>query len=178
MPEVIYYVASSLDGYIAAVDGSVDWLSRFHSAGENHGASELEGSADALLLGSHTYEFALKLGQWPSPEKLSWVFTRRDLPVLHPSITLTAQSPREVVELLASRGLGRAWLMGGGKLAASFHAERLISRYIISVFPVLLGSGISLFAPHSSPPDALRFVAAKPFKSGIVQLVYERAPNA
>ena len=178
MPEVIYYVASSLDGYIATADGRVDWLSRFYTAGEDHGAGELEASVDALLLGSHTYEFALKLGQWPSPNKLSWVFTRRDLRILHPSITLTAQSPREVVELLAASGLRRAWLMGGGKLAASFHADQLISRYIISIFPVLLGSGIPLFASHSSPPDALRFVAAKPFKSGIVQVTYERAPNA
>ena len=177
MPEVIYYVASSLDGYIATVDGSVDWLSRFHTAGEDHGAGELETSVDALLLGSHTYEFALKLGQWPSPDKKSWVFTRRRLRILHPSITLTAQSPREVVELLASRGLRRAWLMGGGKLAASFHAEQLISRYIISVFPVLLGSGIPLLAPHSSRPETLRFVTAKPFKSGIVQLTYDRAQN-
>jgi dihydrofolate reductase len=175
MPEIIYYVASSLDGYIATADGSVDWLSRFHAAGEDHGAGELEASADALLLGSHTYEFALNLGQWPSPDKKSWVFTRRALRILHPSITLTAQEPRDVVELLASRGLRRAWLMGGGKLAASFHADHLISRYIISLFPVLLGSGIPLLAPHSSPPDALRFVAAKPFKSGIVQLTYDRA---
>jgi dihydrofolate reductase len=178
MLEVIYYVASSLDGYIATTDGSVNWLSRFHTAGEDHGAGELQASVDALLLGSRTYEFALKLGQWPSPDKLSWVFTRGDLRIFHPSITLTAQSPREVVELLASRGLRRAWLMGGGKLAASFHADQLISRYIISVFPVLLGSGIPLFAPHSSPPDALRLVSAKPFKSGIVQIMYERTPNA
>ena len=178
MPEVIYYVASSLDGYIATVDGSVDWLSRFHSAGEDHGAGELEASVDALLLGSHTYEFALKLGQWPSPDKQSWVFTRRELRILHRSITLTAQSPREVVESLVSRGLRRAWLMGGGKLAASFHADQLISRYIISTFPVLLGSGIPLFAPHCSPPETLRFVAAKPFKSGIVQVTYERTPDA
>jgi dihydrofolate reductase len=177
MLEIIYYVASSLDGYIATADGSVDWLSRFHTAGEDHGAGELEASADALLLGSHTYEFALKLGQWPSPDKPSWVFTRRDLRILHPSITLTAQSPREVVESLASRGLRRAWLMGGGKLAASFHASQLISRYVVSMFPVLLGSGIPLFAPHSSPPDALRLVAAKPFKSGIVQVTYDRATN-
>src|SRR6266403_2533962 len=167
MLEVIYYVASSLDGYIATADGGVDWLSRFHVSAEDDDAGKLHASVDALLLGSRTYEFALKLGQWPSPDKLSWVFTRRDLPILHPSITLTAQSPREVVELLASRGLHRAWPMGGGKLAASFHADQLISRYIISVFPVLLGSGIPLFAPHSSPPASLRFVAAKPFKSGI-----------
>ena len=178
MIDVIYYVASSLDCYIATADGSVDWLSRFRLAREDHGFGEVYTSVDALLLGSRTYEFALKLGHWPSPDKLSWVFTRRDLRVFHPSITLTAQTPREVINLLESRGLKCAWLMGGGKLAASFHAEQLISRYIISVFPVLLGSGIPLFAPHSSGADALRLVSAKPFKSGVVQLTYDRAQNA
>ena len=172
---IVYYVATSLDGYIATSDGSVDWLSRFRTMREDHGGGELEASVDALLLGSHTYEFALKLGYWPSPGKPSWVFTRRDLPVLHPSITLTSRTPREIVELLAARGLRRAWFMGGGKLAASFHGERLISRYVISVFPVLLASGVSLFAPHSSQPDSLRLVAAKPFKSGVVQLTYDPA---
>src|ERR1051326_734453 len=134
--EIIYSVASSLDGYIATSDGNVDWLSRFHGSAEDHTAGDLEASAGALLLGSHTYEFALKLGHWPSPNKPSWVFTKRNLRVLHPSITLTSQTPREVAELLAGRGIRRAWLMGGGKLAASFHGEGLISRYIISVFPI------------------------------------------
>ena len=178
MPEVVYYVASSLDGYIATSDGSVDWLKPFQAWGEDHGATELNASVDALLLGSHTYEFALQLGQWPAPDKPSWVFTRRDLKVLHPSITLTRQSPAEVVALLASRGHRRAWLMGGGKLAASFHAEHLISHYMISVLPILLGSGVPMLAPHGSAPDTLRLVSSTPFKSGIVQLTYELARNA
>lgn len=179
MLEVIYSVASSLDGYIATTDGGVDWLSRFHASGEDHGAGELHSSADALLLGSRTYEFALKLGGWPSPDKPSWVFTKRALRVLHPSITLTSQSPEEVVALLGARGFRRVWLMGGGQLAASFHSEGLISRYIVSVFPVLLGAGIPFLAPHVCSPDTLRLVAAKPFASGIVQLTYDRdkTPN-
>jgi len=178
MFEVVYYVASSLDGYIATADGSVDWLSRFQNAGEDHGAGELHASVHALLLGSHTYEFALKLGQWPSPDKPSWVFTKRTLRILHPSITLTSQSPAEVVGHLGARGFRRAWLMGGGRLAASVHAEGLISRYILSVIPVLLGSGIPFLALHSLYEDALQLVAAKPFKSGIVQLTYDRAQKA
>jgi dihydrofolate reductase len=80
--------------------------------------------------------------------------------------------------LLASRGYRRVWLMGGGKLASSFHAEHLIARYIISVVPILLGSGIPVLAPRASAPDTLRFVSATPFKGGIVQLTYEHAQNA
>jgi len=174
MLEIIYSVATSLDGYIATSDGGVDWLSACQVAGEDHGARELESSADALLLGSHTYEFALKFGDWPSPEKPSWVFTARDLEILHPSITLTSQSPRELAASLAARGLRRAWLMGGGKLAASFQSEGLISHYIISVFPVLLGSGVPVFGPHSSAPKGLKLTQARPFKSGVVQLTYDR----
>src|ERR1700746_1222907 len=104
MLEVIYYVAGSLDGYIATADGSVDWLSRFHVSAKDDDAGKLHASIDALLLGSHTYEFALKLGQWPSPDKPSWVFTKRDLPVPHPSITLTSDSPSEVLDDLTKRG--------------------------------------------------------------------------
>jgi len=177
MLEVIYCVAASLDGYIATDDGGVDWLAPFQNASEDHGVGDLYSSVDALLMGSHTYEFALKLGQWPSPEKPSWVFTRRDLRVLHPSITLTSQNPAEVVELLRARGVHRAWLMGGGELATSFRSAGLISRFIISIFPVILGSGIPLFAPAPSVKDSLRLTEAKPFASGIVQLSYERAPT-
>jgi dihydrofolate reductase len=63
MLEVVYHVATSLDGYIATSDGSVDWLSRFQAEGEHHGAAELHACADALLLSRHTYEFALQLGK-------------------------------------------------------------------------------------------------------------------
>jgi len=178
LPEVVYYVAASLDAYIATPDGGVDWLTRFHTAGEDHGAGELQSSVDALLLGSHTYEFALQLGHWPSPDKPSWVFTHRNLRVLHPSITLTSQTPAEVIELLSTRGARRAWLMGGGQLAASFRSAGLISRLIISIFPVILGSGIPLFAPTASSEDAWRLIEAKSFPSGTVRLSYERAPNA
>jgi len=173
-PEIIYYVACSLDGFIATEDGGVAWLEPFQRTGEDHGAAELQASADALLLGSKTYEFALKFGSWPSPNTPSWVFTGRRLKQLHPSIMLTSESPREVVELLAARGLGRVWLMGGGKLATSFRTEGLISHYILNVMPIILGRGIPVFAP-GGPQRSLALESAKPFKSGIVQLNYKNA---
>lgn len=178
MLDIIYSVATSLDGFIATPEGRVDWLSQFHALGEDYGAGELEKSVDALLLGSRTYEFALTLGQWPSPHKRSWVFTHRKLRLLHPSITLTSQDPHEVVGLISAQGARRAWLMGGGALAASFQAAGLISRYAISVFPILLGSGIPFLRPATSAPKTLRLLEATPFQTGVVQLTYERAGDA
>src|SRR5207245_9328814 len=96
MVEVVYYVASSLDGYIATTDGSIEWLSRFHTAGEDHGAGELESSVDALLLGSHTDEFALKLDEWPPPNTPSWALPHRDLTRVHPSIAVPSRTSGDV----------------------------------------------------------------------------------
>ena len=174
MPEVVYQAACSLDGYIATKDGGVAWLDMFHGRGGGGGRDEfakLYASFDGLLLGSRTYEFALELGQWPSPDKPSWVFTHRDLPVLHPSITLTAEDPSQLVRDLEERGMKRLWLMGGGLLAASFRERGLITDYIIGVVPIILGEGIPLLAA-TPKQDLLQLVEAAGDPSGIVQLVY------
>jgi dihydrofolate reductase len=172
IPDVVYYVACSLDGYIATTDGGVDWLEPFQAGGDDYGFAEFSSSIDALVMGSRTYEFALKHGPWQAPDKPSWVFTHRALPVTHPSITLTAEDPAQVIEAIGARGLERVWLMGGGELAASFRARGLISHYIIAVVPVVLGAGVPLFA-STSEQTSLRLIEVKPLPNGLVQLSYE-----
>ena len=176
MIDVIYYVATSLDGYIATEEGDVDWLSQFESSAEDHGFAELYSAVDGLVMGSHTYEFSLKQSQWPAPDKPSWVLTHRDLPVAHPSVTLTSNEPSRLIKSLAERGLKSLWLMGGGKVAASFRENGLISHYIIAIMPIILGDGIPLF---TSVPrqDLLKLTETKSYASGIVQLSYETQPR-
>jgi len=57
---VVYYVASSLDGYIATPDGGVGWLEPFQGGDEDYGFGDFYASMDALLMGSRTYERATK----------------------------------------------------------------------------------------------------------------------
>ena len=173
MIHVTYFLAASVDGYIATREGSVDWLEQFHARRENRGFTDLYSSVGALLMGSRTYEFALSLPTWPSPDKLTWVFTSRALRIVHPSITLTSQSPATIMRKIVATGIKHAWLMGGGKLAASFRREGLISRYVISVMPIILGGGIPLLEARGKT-ETLKFVSAMPFKSGVVQLTYEK----
>lgn len=173
--EIVYYVASSLDGFIATADGGVDWLTPFHSDTEDYGFAEFNRSVDGLLMGSRTYEFALEQPAWPAPDQPSWVFTRRSLPLAHPSVTLTPDDPISVTRALTARGLKRVWLMGGGALAGSFERQRLISDYRISVIPVLLGKGIPLFAGTSAGQRRLRLIATQPYSTGVVQLTYRPA---
>lgn len=174
--DVTYYAACSLDGYIATVDGGVDWLDPYQGGGAGYGYADFYSSVDALLLGSRTYEVSLRFGEWQAPDKPSWVFTHRDLPVAHPSVTLTAEEPAVVVATLRDRGLKRAWLMGGGELAASFRTAGLITRYMIFLVPIVLGGGIPLFADNCER-SPLSLIDAKPYSSGLVQLDYRPVPN-
>ncbi len=170
--EIVYYAATSLDGKIATPDGGVGWLDPFHG-GEDYGYGEFYASIDVLLLGSATYEFALEHPPWQSPDKLSRVFTKRNLPIAHPSIELTAEPPAKVVTRLEDAGHKRAWLMGGGELAASFLRSGLITRSILAVMPVVLGEGIPLFAGGGGFPNPLKLIESKSYPNGVVLMTHD-----
>jgi len=115
--EIIYYIAASLDGYIAPLDRGLSWLAPFESSAEDYGYADFYRSIDAVLVGSQTFQQASQFPQWPYPEKLCWVFSRR--PCVSPSRT----------PLWPTRAPGRwwwSWAVGGGQLAGSFRAQGLI----------------------------------------------------
>ena len=176
MPEIIYYVAASLDGFIATPDGGTAWLAPFEAAGEDYGYAAFYASIDALLLGSRTYEQALTFDPWPYPGKPCWVFSGRPLPAAQPGVIVTAQTPRQVATELAERGVRRVWLIGGGHCAAAFQAEGLISEYIVSIIPVILGAGIPLFGV-AGLQEKLRLVEYKVYPNGVIQLKYSGGPD-
>ena len=158
--EIVYYVAASVDGFIATPDGGIEWLKPFENTGEDYGYGEFYASIEAVLMGRKTYEQCLQFPEWPYAGKPYWVFSRSN-----------GNTPSGVVKEMQARGLRRAWLVGGGKLAAAFRAEGLITEYMVSIVPVLLGSGIALF-DGPAPAETLRLLGAKTYESGIVQLRY------
>ena len=159
--EIIYYVAASLDGFIATPEGGIDWLKPFEGTGEDYGYGEFYATIEAVLLGRVTYEQCLEFPEWPYAGKPYWVFSRAN-----------GNTPSSLIAEMQARGLRRAWLVGGGKLAAAFRAERLITEHIVSIVPVLLGAGIPLFDGRG-PRDELRLLGSRSYASGIVQLRYE-----
>ena len=156
--DIVYYVASSLDGYIATPDGGIEWLRPFEDADEDYGYGEFYASVEAVLLGRKTYEQCLQLPEWPYAGKPYWVLSGQ-----------TGSGPAAVVSEMRSRGIRRVWLVGGGKVAAALRVERRITRYVISVIPVLLGTGIALF-DGPAPPQSLKLVASRSYATGVVQL--------
>ena len=93
MVEVIYYVAASLDGYIAPRDIGLSWLAPFESSEEDYGYADFYRSIDAVLVGSETFKQAAQFPQWPYPEKPCWVFSRQPLHTSLPHVFVTDQSP-------------------------------------------------------------------------------------
>jgi dihydrofolate reductase len=175
--DVIYSVAASLDGYIAPADGTLAWLTPFEAFGDDHGYTTFYQSIDAVLLGRHTFEHAATCAQWPYPTKPCWVCLPRRLPVSEPNVVVTACSPRAVVAELASRGMRCVWLVGGRQLAGAFRAQGLITEYLVTVMPMLLGTGMPLFGTPA-PTEALHLVASQVTPKGLVQLHYRRTHEA
>ena len=173
---VVYSAAVSLDGYIATEEGGVDWLHAMHVKGEGYGLAEFRRSIDGILMGSRTYEHALKMGFDGNFGSKCWIFSKRPLKVK--GATVTAASPREVVATLPDHVVHRAWLMGGGELASSFLADGLIDEVSIAVMPIVLGSGIPLF--NRLPRTVLlELVESKTYRGGALGLRYvpKRTPR-
>jgi dihydrofolate reductase len=177
MAEIVYYVAASLDGYIATAEGGVEWLPTIDAAGEDYGYYEFYASVEALLMGSRTYAQVLRHGSWPYPGKPCWVFSRQQIKVTQPEVILTSGSPNVILAQLQAAQLNRVWLVGGGQLASSFRAHGLIAEYVIGVIPTILGAGIPLLV-SPGPLEKLKLIECKPFSSGAVLLRYLRERDA
>lgn len=168
---LVYFVAASLDGYIARPDGSVDWLLGYDSATDDHGYSAFYAGIDGLLMGRTTYLHCLTQGDWPYPDKPTLVLTRANhLPLAGPQIELMHCPPSEALETLQTKGCKRVWLVGGGSLAGNFLAAGLLDELIVSIIPHLLGAGIPLFSIGLE--QRLQLLEQRSFPSGIVQLRY------
>ena len=102
MAEIVYGVATSLDGFIAPPDGGSDWLSGLLRAGEDYGFAEFMGSVGAVLMGSRTYEQSLGHGGGGSSGKPCYVFSSRQLPAGR-DVTVTTAGGSHAT--LPSRGI-------------------------------------------------------------------------
>ena len=163
--QIVYSAGVSLDGYIADVNGGVDWLHDAMVKGESYGLDTFQKSIDAVVMGSLTYEKSLELGAGFSGKTPTWVFSRRPLKAKGKALTVTSDSPAAVAVEMSRRGIKRAWLMGGGKLAASFLVAGLIDEISLGLMPVVLGGGIPLF--HGGiRPTHLTLIESTPFKGG------------
>jgi dihydrofolate reductase len=151
MTRTIYYVASTLDGFIADQHHSLDWLLKQDI--DEHGPmnyGDFIGAVGAVVMGSATYEWVVRhqsaAGEGWLYTQPTWVFTHRDRAALDDADIRFTSAPvpavhAEAVEAAKGKDI---FLVGGGDLAGQFADAGLLDEIVVSFAPVTLGAGAPL----------------------------------
>ncbi|MGY1845109.1 dihydrofolate reductase family protein [Modestobacter sp. SYSU DS0875] len=147
MTRTVYHTATSLDGFIATADHSLDWLlSRESDEDGPMGYPAFIAGVGAIAMGATTWEWVRRHDPDWLPERPAWVFTHRDLAAPPGAdVRFTADDPARVHAAMTAAAAGRdVWIVGGGDLAGQFADRGLLDEVAVSVAPVTLGGGAPL----------------------------------
>ena len=175
-----YFTATSLDGFIATEDDSLEWLFQL---GDSNDTSypDFINETGALTMGSATYEWilnnAVKVSAeagsaWPYTQP-AWIFTRRILPAIEGAdIRFVKGDVREVHSRMRVAACGKnIWIVGGGDLAGQFYDAGLLDELILQIGSVTLGRGKPLF-PRSVLNPCLQLESVRQMGSSMAELRY------
>ena len=176
-----YFTATSLDGFIADEQHSLDWLFQLGiEPGDEY--THFMKDIGAIAMGSSTYEWLLKHHVFADPDapkawdykQPTWVFTSRTLRTIPGAdIRFVRGDVRPVHAEMAAAAKGKnVWLVGGGELVGQFHDHGLLDELHIGVASVTLGGGAPLL-PRRILAPTLRLVSVKQLGTAMVHLVYE-----
>ena len=139
-----FYTASSLDGFIATADHSLEWLFKqdFDWDAPIPETAFFAG-VGALVMGSSTYEWLLRTQETWEYEQPTWVMTHREFETPEGADVRFVQGDVAPVhaDMLAAAGDKDVWVMGGGDLVGQFADAGLLDEVWVQFAPVTLGSG-------------------------------------
>jgi dihydrofolate reductase len=165
-------VGISLDGYIAAADGGVDWLNPYADA--RAGFAPFIKTIGSTIMGRVTYDDAVARGYASFGDLPSYVVTHRPFAPPSPSVIPFSGDLADLVRQVRERHPRDVWLMGGGSLTKSFQEADLIDIWSLAFVPTLLGAGVPMFPPAALIERRLRLTRTHTYPSGVVELCYER----
>ena len=169
---VSIFLAMSLDGFIAGPDGDLDFLDSIDHGEEDYGYHKFVNEVDTVLLGRKTYDKVMSFDvEFPHKDRKCFVFsTDSHNNDKNEFVKFVNMPPSDLIEEIRASGSKGIFCDGGANLIAQLHNDGLIDRYIISIIPVVLSSGISLFQNFDTAN--LKFIESASFPSGLVQLTY------
>ena len=177
-----YYTASSLDGFIATEDDSLEWL--FPLVDVNTTSyPQFIAEVGALAMGSATYEWMLRHvikpaagdgAPWPYTQP-TWVFSSRAIePIdgvkIHAVRGDVCAVHAAMTEAAAAKNI---WIVGGGDLVGQFYDAGLLDEIIVQIGSVTLGRGKPLLPRRIDGAKALRLTSVQQFGPGMAELRYE-----
>jgi dihydrofolate reductase len=170
MRKVIFGGATTLDNYIAGKDDSIDWI--LHSKENNEIMKDFWARIDTEILGRRTYEVAMKTaGQVSLGGVKTYVCSRTLKEVTGKNVELVSDAVSLVKRLKAEDGKDII-VMGGSEIGKSLFEAGLVDEFGVNIHPVLLGSGIPLFAEMKQKIE-LELRDCKQLKNGCVVLRYD-----
>lgn len=170
MRKLKYYVALTVDGFIAHQDGTFDG---FLAEGE-HVSDFLASYSwfDTVLMGRKTYQVGLDVGVTnPYPALRQFVFSRSLEKSPDANVTLVSDGIVGLIRDLKKEDGKDIWLCGGSEIAAQLFAEKLIDEIVVKLNPVVFGAGISLFSSRVATTQ-LELLSHKVYDNGVLLLVY------
>ena len=169
------FIATSLDGYIARLNGKLDWLeiNKDQSKDEDFGYQNFISSVDCIVMGRNTFEKVVSFPEWPYANKRVIVLSR-SLKQIPDQFCELAELYSGKVELLTvelqNQGIRHVYV-DGGLTIQSFIRQGLLTDMILTQLPILLGKGIPLFG-NTDGDIKLKLDHVKSFDSGFVQSKY------
>lgn len=140
--KVKLYIAMTLDGYIAKLDESLDWLMEVQGKGDN-GYANFYSTIDTVVMGRKTYDWVMdNLDEYPYYNCDSLVLTSR---TIEDNKITTVNSVDDLVSKIKAENGKNIWILGGGIVITELLDRELIDEMKITIAPVLLGNGINLF---------------------------------
>lgn len=168
----------SLDGYIAAPNDDLSFLEMVQVDGEDYGYTEFISTIDTVIIGRKTYDWVMtQVPEFPHSDKLTSVITRTARPSIGSTHFYTGSLADLVTNLKSVKSTKHIFCDGGAEVVNALLDGAFIDEFIISVIPILLGSGTRLFRDGDRPQQSLELVSVKHFTSGLVQLHYRRVEN-
>jgi len=174
MRKLSLYIAVSLDGFIAKPNDDLGFLKSVEKEGEDYGYAAYTATIDTIILGRKTYDYVVKAigtSHYENGQHEVYVITRTERPSVGKT-TFYSGGLTELVQRLKSENKKNIYCDGGAEIVNELLKQDLIDEMIISIVPVLVGSGTRLFQDNR-PEQALELVYSKSFETGLVQLHYK-----
>jgi dihydrofolate reductase len=170
-------MVSSLDGFIAKRDNSVDWFEtpdHYEKGLDPKEAFAAYGAVDCYIMGARTYEHAFELSKnygWPYGDTPTIVLTHRDLPVDRKSIEFYSGDLDKLVQERLKPRFRNVWVVGGPDITKAFLEANLVDEIRQNILPILLGDGLP-FYDQVGQEQGLHLLDVKAYQSGLVELRY------
>ncbi len=173
MSKIKLYIATTLDGFIAREDGSLDWLYALPNPNQiDHGYQQFLSGIDVIVMGKSTYEEVLGFGiEWPYANCQTYILTSDRA---YKTQTANTHTINHVDELTISKikKEKNIWLLGGGKAIVEFINRGMIDEMILCMIPIVLGKGIKLFRKEVKETN-FELMQVESFETGVVNLTYK-----